>query len=97
MYAGKVLTQDNLKKRNIQGPSKCVLCNQSKETLVIDTHEDLIDIHQILKERTHFSHLKFYHGLREHNSWVDMYANDGVELIYNQLMVDDDLRFAHPP
>ena len=27
------MTQDNLKNRNIHGPSKCVLCNQLEETL----------------------------------------------------------------
>ena len=30
---GKILTWDNLKKRGMTGPLKCVLCNKAEETM----------------------------------------------------------------
>lgn len=33
LLKGRVLTWDNIRKRGMTGPSKCVLCNKAKETM----------------------------------------------------------------
>ena len=68
----------HIQKHVVIGDSHLII---SKLNHSLDTpRDDLIDTQGILQERPHFTHLNFYHVIREHNSYFERLANVGADL-----------------